>query len=288
MISPDTANWIVVAWMFVIGGIFGSFLNVVVYRLPLGISLIDPPSHCPACKKLIRWYDNVPIFGWIILRGRCRHCQTPISARYPIVETVTAAMFGLLAASEYLSRGSNLPVRPVEVLENIFITGWSSAELYGIYLYHLFLLCTLLAAGLMELDGNRPPRRLFIPALVVGFILPVFWPMLHPVVAWPGLPEWLAGAVDGLAGFAAGALLGGAAQWMLRTQKPSGLALSLTCVGLFLGWQAIMVLAIASVVVQLSCQLIRQRLPRLAAPPSFTVVLLALLWILAWARLVSP
>ena len=60
----DAANWIIVAWLTVVGGVIGSFLNVVVYRLPLGLSLIDPPSHCPMCKHRIRWHDNVPVLGW--------------------------------------------------------------------------------------------------------------------------------------------------------------------------------------------------------------------------------
>ena len=81
-------------WFIVFGGCVGSFLNVVVYRLPLRKSLNHPPSHCPACGHLIRWYDNVPVFGWIKLRGKCRDCQSPISIRYPCVEGFCAALFG--------------------------------------------------------------------------------------------------------------------------------------------------------------------------------------------------
>ena len=77
--SPDAAHWLIVLWLCLVGGAVGSFLNVVVYRLPLGISLIRPPSHCPACKQPIRWFDNVPVFGWIMLRGRCRNCRSSIS-----------------------------------------------------------------------------------------------------------------------------------------------------------------------------------------------------------------
>jgi len=75
-------------------------LNVVVYRLPNGLSLISPPSHCPKCKQPIRWYDNVPVFGWIALRGRCRDCRCWIPIRYPLVEAITLAMFAGLAAVE--------------------------------------------------------------------------------------------------------------------------------------------------------------------------------------------
>ena len=92
-----------------VGGAVGSFLNVVVYRLPLGISMVYPPSHCPKCGKPIRWYDNVPILGWIVLRGRCRQCGNPISVRYPMVEAMTATMFAVVAVVEIDSTGHDLP-----------------------------------------------------------------------------------------------------------------------------------------------------------------------------------
>jgi leader peptidase (prepilin peptidase) / N-methyltransferase len=79
----------------VVGAVFGSFLNVVAYRLPRGESVVFPGSHCPSCDTAIKPYDNVPVLSWLILRGRCRSCHTAISARYPIVEAVTA---GLLVA----------------------------------------------------------------------------------------------------------------------------------------------------------------------------------------------
>jgi leader peptidase (prepilin peptidase)/N-methyltransferase len=71
----------------------GSFLNVVAYRLPLGLSLVQPPSRCPGCETPVRPYDNVPLFSWLVLRGRCRDCAMPISARYPLVELTTGALW---------------------------------------------------------------------------------------------------------------------------------------------------------------------------------------------------
>ena len=97
--SLDAAYYLIAAWLFVLGATIGSFLNVVVHRLPLGMSLIEPGSHCPACKHPIRWHDNVPILGWIMLGGRCRDCGSPIAIRYPLVEAITAAMFLVLGAS---------------------------------------------------------------------------------------------------------------------------------------------------------------------------------------------
>jgi len=80
-------------WFIVVGGCVGSFLNVLVYRLPRRKSLVHPPSHCPHCKNMIRWYDNIPVFGWIKLRGKCRNCRLPISVRYPCVEGICAILF---------------------------------------------------------------------------------------------------------------------------------------------------------------------------------------------------
>jgi leader peptidase (prepilin peptidase) / N-methyltransferase len=78
-----------------LGLVLGSFLNVVIYRLPRHESLIKPGSHCPGCGSAIRWYDNFPVVSWLLLRGRCRSCGTAISIRYLVVETITGLAFGL-------------------------------------------------------------------------------------------------------------------------------------------------------------------------------------------------
>lgn len=79
----------------VLGALFGSFLNVCVYRLPRDLSIVSPPSACPGCGTRIAWYDNVPVLGWVVLGGTCRTCRQPISAEYPVVEAVVAALWGL-------------------------------------------------------------------------------------------------------------------------------------------------------------------------------------------------
>lgn len=76
-----------------LGLVIGSFLNVVIYRLPRRESLARPGSHCPACGSAIRWYDNVPVVSWLVLRGRCRACRQSVSVRYPLVEAVTGIAF---------------------------------------------------------------------------------------------------------------------------------------------------------------------------------------------------
>ena len=85
--------WVLAFWIFVVGGAVGSFLNVVVYRLPRGMSLSRPGSHCPKCGHAIRWYHNLPIAGWLLLRGKCYDCKAPISPRYPLVELAVAVLF---------------------------------------------------------------------------------------------------------------------------------------------------------------------------------------------------
>lgn len=92
-ISPQ---FILDTFLLLFGLLFGSFANVVVWRVPRGESIVTPPSRCPSCGREIRWYDNVPVVSWLALRGRCRDCGAPISLRYPVVEALSGA--GWLAA----------------------------------------------------------------------------------------------------------------------------------------------------------------------------------------------
>ena len=89
-----------VAIAFLFGLLIGSFLNVVAYRLPRGESLVSPPSHCPACGKPVRPRDNIPVLGWLLLRGRCRDCGEPFSWRYPAVELLTGVLFAVVVATQ--------------------------------------------------------------------------------------------------------------------------------------------------------------------------------------------
>src|SRR6185436_2706425 len=86
---------IFIIFLFALGSCVGSFLNVVVWRLPRGESLVTPGSHCPKCQHALAWYDNIPVLGWIMLRGKCRYCKAGISARYPTIEAITGGIFAL-------------------------------------------------------------------------------------------------------------------------------------------------------------------------------------------------
>jgi len=269
VLSPQVLNWLVAVWLFALGGAIGSFLNVVIHRLPAGMSLLRPGSHCPACKQPIRWFDNVPIISWLILGGRCRDCRAAISPRYPAVEAVTATMFVVLGMVEVFSGGTNLP------------------QLCAMYAYHLLLLCTLLAAVMIDCDGRRVPVRLFVPAVAVGLLGPLAWPFLHPVPAFAALDVSLAEAADGATGLAAGLLLGGLAAGLCRPTQRTGMVLAAACVGVFLGWQAAVVLVIVTVAIHLPLLALAGVLSDLRRmPPTVWLALATLGWILAWALLV--
>jgi leader peptidase (prepilin peptidase) / N-methyltransferase len=88
---PPALEPFAAAWVVLVGAVVGSFLNVVIARVPAGLSVVHPPSRCPRCGRGIAWYDNVPIVSFLLLRGRCRGCRAPISWRYPLVEALVAA-----------------------------------------------------------------------------------------------------------------------------------------------------------------------------------------------------
>jgi leader peptidase (prepilin peptidase)/N-methyltransferase len=90
-------TWVFTGTLFVLGACIGSFLNVVIYRVPTGLSIVSPPSRCPHCETFLRAADNIPIVSWLLLRGRCRNCAAPISARYPLVEFSTAVIFARIS-----------------------------------------------------------------------------------------------------------------------------------------------------------------------------------------------
>ncbi|NNC39654.1 MAG: prepilin peptidase [Acidimicrobiia bacterium] len=123
---------------------FGSFMNVVAYRVPLGRSVVSPPSACPVCNSPIRPRDNLPVVSWILLRGKCRDCGEPISARYPIVEALTGILFA----------GTVLIVGVAWVLPA-----------------YLWFAAVTMVLILTDLDHKRIPNRILYPGTVVGLVL---------------------------------------------------------------------------------------------------------------------
>ncbi len=160
-----------IIFLFILGSCIGSFLNVVVYRLPLGLSIVSPPSRCPQCETLLAWCDNIPVLGWIMLGGKCRYCKKPISSRYPIVEAFT----GLLFAFYYvmLFRYHAGPCHNLTALGAApkYFAGelTSITTNWPIYSLYMLLISGLLAASLIDAELFIIPTS--IPWLISGIAI---------------------------------------------------------------------------------------------------------------------
>jgi leader peptidase (prepilin peptidase)/N-methyltransferase len=213
-------------FIFIIGTAIGSFLNVVIHRVPNGESIVFPNSACPNCKKLIKPYDNIPILSWLILGGKCRNCQNPISPRYLFVELLTGFLFLLV----YWSVGFNafLPVVLVFVAAIVSLV-FVDAE-------HMIL-----------------PNVITYPLLVFALLVRLFFPLLFgadyffelkvfPLNQMQNYPVWLVSVV----GAVLGAIVGGGFLWLvgaiwkkLRGVDAMGLGdvKMMFAVGALLGWR---------------------------------------------------
>lgn len=181
---------VVMLTFLALGGTIGSFLNVVIYRVPRGKRLLWPPSSCASCRTRIHGRDNIPILGWILLSGRCRTCNAPISARYPIIEAIVATLFISLYYVELLSGGENIPVRmPNSYRGVVWILLYTKWDLLGLYFYHCAMLSVLLAVAMMNFDGFRLPIRAAVFLLVAFALLSIASPALHPVPV-PRIPAF--------------------------------------------------------------------------------------------------
>lgn len=179
-------------WVFVLGTCVGSFLNVVIYRVPQGISVLIKGSYCPQCREPIRPQDNVPLLGWLRLQGQCYNCGLEISSRYPIVELAIGLLFLLLFFVELVSGGANLPVRPVNRLTGVQWTVFEPQwELFALYSYHCFLLCSLFAWAMIRRDGHLVPKKAVVIVLAMAVGAPIFLPSLLPWPWWRGTVELL-------------------------------------------------------------------------------------------------
>jgi leader peptidase (prepilin peptidase)/N-methyltransferase len=138
------------------GLLIGSFLNVVVWRVPRGESLVAPASHCPNCGHPIRAYDNVPVLSWLVLRGRCRDCRARIAVRYPLVELGTGVAFALVTAWWATTRLSEAPSIVGAIVE---LAAW------------LYLAAITIALALIDLDVYRLPNAIVLPSYVVVAVL---------------------------------------------------------------------------------------------------------------------
>src|SRR5688572_4138812 len=152
------SHFIFILFIFAFGACVGSFLNVVVWRLPRNESLVSPPSRCPKCKTRLAWFDNIPVFGWILLRGRCRYCKQPISPRYPIVEAITGLLFVFYYVMFFIFQHGPCPPEVTYIVNDLtgelreMHTRLSIHQHWAIYVLYMFLIACLLAASLIDAE----------------------------------------------------------------------------------------------------------------------------------------
>jgi leader peptidase (prepilin peptidase)/N-methyltransferase len=225
---PETLDsvpfWLIKATVLALGATFGSFGNVLIHRIPLGRSIVRPGSRCPGCGQAIRWFDNVPILSWVLLRGRCRRCGEPISLRYPLVELCVAV---LSLACLYLGVARLPP-------------GAGLAGLAALWAFPFAFAFLLVVVTFIDLEHWTIPPSLALVAAGLGMAQALLQGDLTGV-------RW----TDALIGMAVGA--GGLALvaegWFLLTKREGlgyGDVFLLGAIGAFLGWQSLALVLLAA------------------------------------------
>ena len=284
---------LVVAWFFALGSVLGSYLNVLVWRLPRRIPVGMSRSRCPRCEASIRATDNIPIVSWILLRGRCRNCHEPISPRYPLVEATVAIEFALLAWFQLVLQGWNLPWYDRHVHD---FPSW----MYHFPQWELVLPCGLfavmlyvtLAAALIDFDGFGVPATITQPAVLIGltgWVIPAIEYFVH-TGDWEVWRISLQYLRAGLISAGIGGLLG----ILLKRQSPRLSRPSLVCqplvvqlmlISLFTDWRFAFGVFVWSVLVHAAVGGTRGRSATSVWTLPFVVHAMALLQVLAWREL---
>ncbi len=225
----------VVAFLF--GLVIGSFLNVVIWRLPRGENLSRPRSRCPGCGRMIAWFDNIPVLSWLILRAKCRSCKAPIAARYPLVELLTGVLFllawrahGAPTAWEHQGLGE-VPHLPTAILASLFVAA-------------------LVAISFIDIDHRIIPDRISKPGMALAIALAPLNTMLsHDLVggAKPALNAWLEAGLGCAAGAGVILLIRVIGSWILKKEAMGlGDVKLLGFIGAMVGWlPALYALALA-------------------------------------------
>jgi leader peptidase (prepilin peptidase)/N-methyltransferase len=219
---------------FIFGAVVGSFLNVCICRMPKDESVVAPPSHCPNCDYRIRWYDNIPLFSYLILRGKCRGCGTHISLQYPLVELLN----GLLTLALFLRFGPTLP----------FLV--------------LFLFCSaLVVITFIDLEHQIIPDEISLSGIVLGFVFSFF---LHG-------HSWLNSLLGILLGGGSLLLVAYSYQWLTGKEGMGGGDIKLLAMmGAFLGWKSVLFIVFASSligsIVGVTIMLVQKKDSKLAIP----------------------
>lgn len=204
--------WYELVWVFIFGSLWGSFANVVIHRLPLGESVVSPRSKCPNCRTQLRWYQNIPILSFLILRGRCGFCRAHISCRYPIVETLVGGLFVLAWIQ--------------------FSSWWTIVEMW-------WLSFALVTCSCIDLDHYILPDKITLPGIGLGLLVATVSPERS---TWDSVSGFLLG----------GGFLWATAYlyWVLRGREGMGggdIKL-LAWMGSVLGWMSVpFVILVASI-----------------------------------------
>jgi leader peptidase (prepilin peptidase) / N-methyltransferase len=199
-------------WVFAVGAVVGSFLNVVIARVPKRQSIVSPRSRCPRCGSAIAWYDNIPLVSWILLRARCRNCGLRISTRYPLIEL----LMGVLAVAVFQRAGPT----------------WTAVGYFS-------FIATLVALAYIDLDTWLLPHQITWPLLAVGLASPLW----NRELTWM---ESFIGAGAGFALFAAIAILG--EKVLKRETMGWGDVWLIAAIGAWLGWPALLPVVLLSAV----------------------------------------
>jgi len=240
---------------FVLGACIGSFLNVCIYRIPAGESIVSPPSRCLKCGERIRWYQNIPLLSWIFLAGKCAACQSNISIRYPLIEALTGWLF--LAVVYYWG------------------LGWVSL------IFWIFV-SLLVIVTFIDLDHQIIPDVISLPGIVLGFV----GSFLIPWVTWT---DSIFGILLG-----GGSLFLVAAGYELLTKNEGmggGDIKLLAMIGAFLGWKAVLpiifISSLLGTLVGVPLVLFKRDAGRLKLPFGPFLSASAVIWLFWWENLLS-
>lgn len=218
--AGDLPAWLVRGAAFVFGALWGSFFNVAIYRWPRGMSVVRPPSHCPACGAPVRWYLNVPVLGFLLLGGRARCCGSKLTARYVWVELLSAVL-GLAVAERFFVRAGDVPLATAAIETLLYFT----------------FVGGLLIATFVDLEWMEIPDEVSLPGAALGLA----------TVGWRADPGALSAAVGAGVGYLTVQLLFVWSYELLtgRRGMGEGDAKLLLMIGAFLGWESVLFCLVA-------------------------------------------
>lgn len=197
---------------FLMGAVTGSFLNVCIFRIPAGESLVFPASHCLSCRRPIAWRDNIPIVSYFLLKGRCRACGTSISPQYPLIEWLAAVFFAVFYAHFGLS------------VKGVCYLGLSLA---------------LMVVSAIDLRHQVIPDEITLPGILVGMAVSSIWPEMQG--SGPAFAGFVHSVIGALVGGGILYVAGSLAEWVLKKEAMGGGDVKLLAmIGAFLGWKAVL------------------------------------------------